>query len=172
VLAKWFEGAKPRYRAPEYRKVAYLKLQPADIADVASVTDDQIREDFEKRKDSYRTPETRTDRTADLPEQGPGHRGRNALKTGTTLRPAGNRPGQDGKRRLLGEFTKDKVPDQAVADAAFAVAKTGGTTPVVDGTFGPVILRITNIKPESTKTLDEVKEEIRKQLAVSNASQE
>ena len=40
VLAKWFEGAKPRYRAPEYRKVAYLKLQPDDIADVASVTDD------------------------------------------------------------------------------------------------------------------------------------
>ncbi len=37
-----------------------LKLQPADIADAATVTDDQIREDFEKRKDSYRTPETRT----------------------------------------------------------------------------------------------------------------
>ncbi len=172
VLAKWFEGAKPRYRAPEYRKVAYLKLQPDDIADVASVTDDQIREDFEKRKDSYRTPETRTIEQLTFQNKDLANAAVNALKTGTTFDQLVTDQGKTASDVFLGEFAKDKVPDQAVADAAFAVSKTGGTTPVVDGTFGPVILRISNIKPESTKTLDEVKEEIRKQLAVSNASQE
>ncbi|MGO8112849.1 hypothetical protein AB9E26_36875, partial [Rhizobium leguminosarum] len=56
VLATWFEGVKQRYRAPEYRKVAYLKLQPADIADAATVNDDQIREAFDKSKDTSRAP--------------------------------------------------------------------------------------------------------------------
>ncbi|MGO7917314.1 peptidyl-prolyl cis-trans isomerase, partial [Rhizobium ruizarguesonis] len=51
---------KQRYRAPEYRKLVYLKLQPADIAYSATVTDDQIHEAFDKSKDTYRTPESRT----------------------------------------------------------------------------------------------------------------
>ncbi|WP_028744498.1 peptidylprolyl isomerase [Rhizobium mesoamericanum] len=172
VLAKWFEGAKTRYRAPEYRKIAFLKLQPEDIADAASVTDDQIREDFEKRKDSFRTPETRTIEQLTFQNKDLANAAVAALKTGTTFDQLVADQGKTATDVFLGEFAKDKVPDQAIADAAFAVSRNGGTTPVVDGTFGPVIVRVSNIKPESAKSLDEVKEEIRKQLAVSNASQE
>ena len=172
VLAKWFEGAKARFRAPEYRKIAFLKLQPEDIADAASVTDDQIREDFEKRKESFRTPEARTIEQLTFQNKDLANAALAALKTGTTFDQLVTDQGKTAADVFLGEFSKDKVPDQAIADAAFAVSKDGGTTPVVDGTFGPVIVRVSNIKPESVKTLDEVKEEIRKQLAISNASQE
>ncbi|QFY60130.1 peptidylprolyl isomerase [Rhizobium grahamii] len=172
VLNKWFEGAKPRYRAPEYRKVAYLKLQPEDIADAGSVTDDQIREEFDKHKDNYRTPETRTIEQLTFQNKDLANAASNALKVGTTFDQLVTDQGKTAADVMLGEFSKDKVPDQAIAEAAFAVSKNGGTTPVVEGTFGPVIVRISNIKPESTKTLDEVKDDIRKQLAVSNASQE
>ncbi len=172
VLAKWFEGAKTRFRAPEYRKIAFLKLQPEDIADAASVTDDQIREDFEKRKESFSTPEARTIEQLTFQNKDLANAALAALKTGTTFDQLVTDQGKTAADVFLGEFSKDKVPDQAIADAAFAVSKDGGTTPVVDGTFGPVIVRVSNIKPESVKTLDEVKEEIRKQLAVSNASQE
>jgi peptidyl-prolyl cis-trans isomerase D len=172
VLAKWFEGAKPRYRAPEYRKVTYLKLQPDDIADAASVTDDQIREDFEKRKESFTTPESRTIEQLTFQNKDLANAAVNALKTGTTFDQLVTDQGKTANDVMLGEFAKDKVPDQSVAEAAFAVSKNGGTTPVVEGSFGPVILRISNIKPESAKTLDEVKEDIRKELAVSNASQQ
>lgn len=172
VLAKWFEGAKTRYRAPEFRKVAFLKLQPEDIADAGSVTDEQIREDFDKRKDSYRTPETRTIEQLTFQNKDLANAAEAALKTGTTFDQLVTDQGKTAADVFLGEFSKDKVPDQAVADAAFAVARNGGTTAVVDGSFGPVILRVSNIKPESVKGLDEVKEDIRKQLAISNASQE
>ncbi len=172
VLAKWFEGAKARYRAPEYRKFTYLKLQPADIADAGTVTDDQIREDFEKRKDAYRTPESRTIEQLTFQNKDLANAAANALKTGTTFDQLVTDQGKTANDVMLGEFTKDKVPDQSVADAAFAVSRNGGTSPVVEGSFGPVILRITNIKPESAKSFDEVKEDLRKQLAVANASQQ
>ncbi|ACE91215.1 peptidylprolyl isomerase PpiC-type domain-containing protein [Rhizobium phaseoli] len=172
VLAAWFEGVKQRYRAPEYRKIAYLKLQPADIADAATVTDDQVREAFDKGKDSYRTPESRTIEQLTFTSKDLAAAAETALKSGTSFDQLVSDQGKTASDVLLGEFTKDKVPDQAVADAAFAVSKDGGTTPVVDGSFGPVILRITNIKAETTKNFDEVKDEIRKQLALSNASQE
>ncbi|MBB3964606.1 peptidylprolyl isomerase [Rhizobium metallidurans] len=172
VLAKWFEGAKPRYRAPEYRKFTYLKLQPADIADAGTVTDDQIREDFEKRKDTYRTPESRTIEQLTFQNKDLADAAANALKTGTTFDQLVTDQGKTANDVMLGEFTKDNVPDLSLADAAFAVSRSGGTSPVVEGSFGPVILRVTNIKPESAKTFDEVKEDLRNQLAVANASQQ
>ncbi|MBB2751106.1 UNVERIFIED_ORG: peptidyl-prolyl cis-trans isomerase D [Rhizobium aethiopicum] len=172
VLATWFDGVKQRYQAPEYRKLVYLSLQPADIADAATVTDDQIHEAFDKSKDTYRTPESRTIEQLSFASKDLAVAAETALKGGTSFDQLVSDQGKTASDVLLGEFTKDKVPDQAVADAAFAVSKDGGTTPVVDGSFGSVILRITNIKPETTRNFDEVKEDIRKQLALSNASQE
>ncbi|MFC5755338.1 SurA N-terminal domain-containing protein [Rhizobium sp. GCM10022189] len=172
VLSKWFEDAKQRYRAPEYRKIAYLKLQPDDIADPATVTDDQIKEAFDKAKAAYTTPESRTLEQLTFASKDLANAAETALKTGTSFDQLVTDQGKTAGDVLLGEFTKDKVPDQAVADAAFAVKTDGGTTAVVDGTFGPVILRVTNIKPETTKSFDEVKEELRKQLSLANASQE
>lgn len=172
VLAKWFEGVKTRYRAPEYRKLAYVKLEPADIANPAQITDQAIQEDFDKRKDSYRTPETRTIEQLTFASKELADAAATALAGGTTFDQLVSDQGKSATDVLLGDFTKDKVPDSAVADAVFAVKAEGGTTPVVEGSFAPVIIRVTNIRPETTKTFDEVKEELRTQLALEAASEE
>jgi peptidyl-prolyl cis-trans isomerase D len=173
VLSKWFEGVKSRYRAPEYRTFVYVKLQPADIADAASVTDDQVRAEYDKRKDSYKTHETRTIEQLTFPNKEMADAAATQLKDGTTkfdqiIADQGKKPA-DVK---LGDFAKDAMPDPALADAAFKVSANGGTTPVVQGTFGPVILRVSNIRPESIRSFDEVKEELRQQMAVQAAAQE
>lgn len=173
VLAAWFEGVKTRYRAPEYRSFAYVKLQPADIADASSVTDDAVRAQYEKGKDSYKTPETRTIEQLPFPNKEMAEAAATQLKDGTaTFDQLIADQGKNSADVLLGDFTRDNLPDAAFADPVFKVASAGGTTPVVQGTFGPVILRVTNIRPETTRSFDEVKEEIRKQLSVSTASQE
>jgi peptidyl-prolyl cis-trans isomerase D len=173
VLAKWFEGVKSRYRAPEYRTFAYVKLQPADIADAASITEEQVRGEYEKRKDNYKTHETRTIEQLTFPNKEMADAASTQLKDGTTtfdqiIADQGRKPA-DVK---LGDFTKEGMPDQTLAEAAFKVGANGGTTPVVEGTFGPVILRVSNIRPETVRSFDDVKEEMRQQLAVSTAAQD
>src|SRR5690606_18856356 len=73
---------------------------------------------------------------------------------------------------LIGEFTRENMPDPALADAAFSVSTEGGTTEVVDGAFGPVVLLEANTTSETTRTFEEVEADIREQLALSAASQE
>lgn len=173
VLAKWFDGVKSRYRAPEFRTFAYVKLQPADIADASSVSDDQVRAEYEKRKDSYKTPETRTIDQLAFPNKEMADAAAAQLKEGTTT--FDQVIADQGKKLAdvrLGDFSKENMPDQKLAEAAFKVAAAGGTTPVVEGTFGPVILRVSNVRPETTRSFDEVKEELRQRMAVSAASQE
>ncbi|MDI7864072.1 SurA N-terminal domain-containing protein [Rhizobiaceae bacterium n13] len=170
VLAKWFDTVKARYRAPEFRKVAYVKLQPADIADEASVSDDAVAAEFEKRRDSFRTPESRRIEQLSFPDKEMADAAVDQLASGITFDQLVADQGKTAADVLLGDFAKDKVPDAAIAEAAFAIGKDGGTSPVVQGSFGPVILRVTNIKPETTKALEDVKADLRKELALAAAA--
>jgi peptidyl-prolyl cis-trans isomerase D len=172
VLAKWFEANKDKYKAPEYRKFSYVKLEPADIADMSAITDQAVQEDYEKRKDSYRTPETRTIEQLTFADKAAADAAAAKLAAGTTFDQLVTEQGKTPTDVLLGDFRQDTMPTKPMADAAFAVTSDGGTTPVIEGLVGPVILRVTNIRPEVVKSLDEVKDEIRKELALVLANDE
>jgi peptidyl-prolyl cis-trans isomerase D len=173
VLVAWFEGVKGRYRAPEYRTFAYVKLQPADIAKASSVSDDEVRAEYEKRKDSYRTHETRTIEQLPFPNKEMADAAATQLKEGNvTFDQLVTDQGKVSADVLLGDFTRETMPDPSFTDPVFKISAAGGTTSVVNGTFGPVILRVTNIRPETTRSFDEVKEELRKQMSLAAASQE
>lgn len=173
VLNAWFDGAKARYRAPELRRFTYVTLQPGDVADPTSVTDEQVRAEYERRKDSYRTPETRTIEQLAFPSKEMADAALAQMKErNLTFDQLVADQGKTPADVMLGDFTRDQLPDQKIADAAFALGPQGGVTPVVQGTFGPVVLRVTNVRPETTRSFDEVKDEIRKNLAIAAAAQD
>lgn len=170
VLSAWFEQNKAKYRAPEYRKFTYVALSPNDIADASAIDDAALRDEFEKSKDKYRTAEMRTVQQLTFPDRAAADAALAKLASGTTFDALAAEQGKSEADITLGDFTKATMPEQTLAEAAFAIAVDGGTSPVVDGIFGPVIVRATNIRPEATKTFDEVKEELRNDLALSQAS--
>jgi peptidyl-prolyl cis-trans isomerase D len=172
LLKPWFETHKAEYRAPEFRKISYVKLEPADIIDPASVMEDEVRADYEKRKNSFSTPETRTVEQLSFPSRAEADAAAVKLSTGTTFDALVTDSGKTASDVLLGDFTRDRMPDAKLGDAAFALVADGQTTPVIDGAFGAVILRVTNIKPQTVQSYDEVKDELRKELALTNASNE
>ncbi len=173
VLSAWFEGVKTRYRAPEFRRFTFVTLQPADIADPTIVSDEDARAEYERRKDGFTTRATRTIEQLTYTDREMAQAAAAQLKDGTTtfdqlVADQGKTPSDV----LLGTFTKESMPDPKLAEAAFAVTTEAATTPVVDGAFGPVILRVSNLTPQTTKPFEEVRDEIRKQLSLAAASQE
>jgi peptidyl-prolyl cis-trans isomerase D len=61
------------------------------------------------------------------------------------------------------------VPDPAIADAAFAL-QANQVSEVIIGTFGPVLIRVTEITPEVVKPYDQVADQIRNDLALAEAN--
>ena len=59
ALKAWFEERKATYAAPEYRKIAYIKLDPEALADLSAISDEQVKKDYETHIARYTTPETR-----------------------------------------------------------------------------------------------------------------
>jgi peptidyl-prolyl cis-trans isomerase D len=172
VLATWFDAAKSRYRAPELRRFAYVTLQPSDVADPTAVTDEQVRAEYDRRKDSYKTPETRTIEQLAFPSKEMAVAALAQMKERQLdFSALVTDQGKTLADVMLGDFTKDQLPDQKIADAAFALGPEGGVTPVVEGAFGPVVLRVTNVRPETVKSFDEVKDEVRNTLSLAAAAQ-
>jgi len=169
VLSAWFEENKKTYTAPEYRKVNYVRLLPADIADESAVTEDQVKAEYEKNIARFTTPETRTIEQIVFKDEASAQKALDTLMTGGTFDSIATAEGKTSADTLLGTFPKARVPDPAVAEAAFAL-QPNVVSGIVKGAFGPILLRVTAITPELVRTLPEVTPEIRKDLALAEAN--
>ncbi|MER9302273.1 SurA N-terminal domain-containing protein [Mesorhizobium sp. M0293] len=169
VLSTYFEANKKTYAAPEYRKFSYVRLEPVDIMDTTAVTDSQVSDDYNKNKARYTTPELRTIEQLVFKTPDAAKAALDSLKAGATFDKLVTAEGKTPADTLLGTLSKDKIADKAVADAAFAL-NANEVSQVVQGAFGPVLLRVTEIKPEVVKPLTEVSDQIRKDLALGEAS--
>ena len=168
-LESFFDERKSSYGAPEYRKFAYVKLEPEDIADPSAILDDQVRAYYEKNVARYTTAESRTIQQIVFADEEAAKAAAEKIKAGSTFEEIVAEQGKTVADTTLGTFTKDRVGDPAIAEAAFALEENG-VSGVVAGRFGPVIIRVTQITPETVKPLDEVKDTIRNELALDEAS--
>ena len=169
VLAKWFEENKKTYAAPEYRKLAYVRLAPEDISDPTAITDEQVKADYEVNKSKYTTPENRTIEQVVFKGVEAAKAARDGIRSGSTFEDVVKAEGKAQSDVQLGTLSKEKITDRAVADAAFKL-KANDVSEVIQGAFGPVLIRVTDIKPEIVRPLEDVKEEIRKDLALVEAN--
>ncbi len=169
LLSTWFEANKAKYAAPEYRKIAYITLLPESIADESAITDAQVKEDYDSNIARFTTPETRTIEQLVFATSEAAQAALDAIKAGATFDSIVTAEGKSQSDTLLGTFSKDKVADPAVAEAAF-VLQPNEVSPLVDGAFGPVLLRVTEINREVVRPLPDVSAEIRKDLAVAEAN--
>lgn len=168
VLAKWYEGKKADFRAPEFRTIEALALTPSAVADPSTVTDQDVSREYERTKDQYGAPEQR--RIQQLfyatPEEAASAAAK--LKAGTSFDQLITDAGSKPEDVDLGLLSRDKVLDPAVAGAAFGLALNAPSEPVKSA-FGTVLLRVTEIQPAHTKTQAEVAPEIRKAIATKAA---
>ncbi|TIV25630.1 MAG: peptidylprolyl isomerase, partial [Mesorhizobium sp.] len=169
ALNAYFDANKKNYAAPEYRKFSYVRLEPQDIADPSAVTDQQVSEDYNKNIARYTTPEMRTIEQLVFKTPDAAKAALDSLKAGATFDKLVTAEGKTQADTLLGTLSKDKIADKAVADAAFSL-NANEVSQVVQGAFGPVLLRVTEIKPQVVKPLSEVSAQIRKDLALGEAS--
>jgi peptidyl-prolyl cis-trans isomerase D len=171
TLQAWFDKNKKKYAAPEYRKIAYVRLEPQDIADPSSISDDEVKKDYEAHISSYTTPEKRTIEQIVFPNDAAAEAGLAAIKGGATFDDVAKSQGKTDADTKLGTLSKTEIPEQKIGDAAFSL-NVGEISPVVEGAFGPVLLRVTAITPAVVKPLASVSEEIRKDLALNAANRD
>ncbi len=170
-VAEFFEETKTNYTAPEYRKLTILKLQAADLSKPQEITDDEIRTAYDARKNGLQTPEQRRVEQLVLKDKAEADNVKEKLAAGTSFDDIVTELGKTIKDIDLGLLTKPELPDTKVADAAFS-AELNKPTDIVEGLFGSVIVRVSEIVEQKVTPFNELKEQIRNELALERAADE
>ena len=167
----YFDETKSNYMAPEYRKLNVLAVTASTLAQPDQVTDDEIAEEYEHRKANLKTPEKRQIEQLVFADREEAEAAKAKLTSGSSFEELTTESGKTLEDISLGLVEKSALPDKAVAEAAFA-ATLDEPTDIVDGVFGPVILRVTEIQEEKTTPLEEISDELRKEVANRHAGEQ
>jgi peptidyl-prolyl cis-trans isomerase D len=168
-LTAFYDAHKSDYRAPEYRSLTLVTLSPAQLARPDDVNEDEVQKRYEENKAQYGTPETRRVRQIVFPDRASADQALARLKGGDTFDAIVASRNLTSTDVDLGVVTRDKILDSAIAEAAFSLADSA-TSEIIIGRFGPTILAVSEITPGTQKTYEEVRDEIRRDIATRQAA--
>lgn len=167
-LASYFEENKSAYRAPEYRSVALIHLTLEDVMDADAVSDDDARRIYEERLDSFSEPEKRRVEQLVFSSKDEADAGKAALDGGTSWEALLKQRNVTTADIDLGLVAREDMIDSTIADAVFSLPDSGISN-VIEGRFGPVLARVTEVQPASTKSFEDVAQQIKQEISRDEA---
>ncbi len=170
-IEKFYEDNKQNYVAPEYRKIRIVKLEAEDIAKPDEVSQEELQEAYEAGQSRFATPEKRRIQQLVLDSAEQAAETAQQLSSGTTFESIALQLGKSINDIDLGLFQKSGLPDKNVAEAAFGLA-LNTPSEVIEGLFGPVIIRVSEIEPEKITPFGDVEDQLRKEVAETLAVDE
>lgn len=170
-LQSYYDERKALFRAPEYRKFTLLTLSPSELARPDEVSDADAQAYFDRNKNDYGTPEKREVRQMVFPSEAEAQEARARIEKGESFEDVAKARGLQPSDTDLGLMTESDIIDPEVRKAAFAL-KSGEVSQPITGAFGTVLVTVGKIEPGEQKTFEEVKAQIKQQLAENRARQE
>jgi len=170
TLNAYLKSHPDKYSTPEYRDADYATIAPADVMDKVTVSDKQIAQEYDAHKNTYVIPEKRDVQQIEFKTQKEAEEARAQIAKGMSFDALASRRGLKPDQLSLGTLTQSQLPDPAHAKAIFALPVNEVSQPMPTGFGGWALARVTKITPGSNKTLADVKEDIRKNLATQLAA--
>jgi peptidyl-prolyl cis-trans isomerase D len=168
TLAAYFEDHKTQFRAPEYRKIAFVVINPEEIGKWSDVSDEDAKKVFEQRRDKLGTPEKREVSQIVFPNEEEALTARSRVTGGLSFADLAKERNLNPSDVDLGLIAKSAIIDPAIADAAFALP-SGEVSQPVKGQFGVALVKIGKIEPGVTPTYESVAPQLKKELATERA---
>jgi peptidyl-prolyl cis-trans isomerase D len=167
-LASYFDENKLRFRAPEYRKLSFVVLNPEAQARWADVGDDDAKKIFEDNKDRFGSPEKREVQQIVFPNTDDAKTARDKIESGTSFEDIAKERGLKESEYDLGLVTKTGIIDPTVADAIFALPENQVSQPI-QGRFGSVLARVVKVERGVEPNYEAVAGTIKRQIAIDRA---
>ena len=177
TLAAWYETVKQNYKIAPQAKLLYLSFHSNDDLKQVAVSDDAVRNYYQEHTETYNPPEKRRARhillkvgAEDSPEAKAARKAEAEkilaqIKKGGDFAQLASQFSEDStkiKGGDLGFFGRGQMV-QPFEDSVFALKK-GEVSGVVETPFGYHIIKLEEIMPAKTQTLEEVSGAIRKVL--------
>jgi len=168
TLAAYFEDHKTQFRAPEYRKLAFVVINPEEIGKWTDVSDEDAKKVFEQRRSKLGTPEKREVQQMVFPNETDALAARSRITGGLSFDDLAKERNLNLTDVDLGMVAKSAIIDPALAEAAFSLP-SGEISQPVKGAFGVALMKVGKIEPGVAPTFESLASEIKKDLATERA---
>lgn len=170
-LKAFYDAHKVTFRAPEFRKLAVLALTPATLAPWIQVSDADLKAAYDANANRFGTPERRQVQQIVFSSADDAAAADAKIKAGATFLDIAQARGLGPKDIDLGLVTRSDLIDPKIAEAAFSLPVDGTSGPI-PGAFGSALVHVVKIDPAQQKPFDEVKEQLRTEIATERARRE
>jgi len=168
-LRRYQENNPARFSSPEYREVTVIAVSAEAIAGEIEVSEADLAAAYEAQRGAYERPERRALSQAVLPEEAAARALAAEWRGGADFAAIeAAAAAARGSAADLGLVERAAMPLPLVAEAAFA-APAGAVTDPVQSPFGWHVIKVERIEPATTRSLDEVREELRREIARERA---
>ncbi|GGJ08531.1 peptidylprolyl isomerase [Neoroseomonas lacus] len=168
-LRRYEENNPERFSSPAYRESSVLILSPETLSGEIEVSDADLQQAYEARRAQFETPERRALEQAVVPSEDAAKAIAEAWRGGADLAAIeAQARAADGGAADLGLLDRAALPIADVAAAAFAAAP-GAVTDPVRSAFGWHVLKVERVEPAATRTLDQVRDQLRRDVAHDRA---
>lgn len=173
ALASWFEGAKEKYKSEPRIRITYLSYTFSAVGDKVTIDQAKIEEYYQANLRGFQTPEQRHARhilfkvdekaepEVDKAQAAKAEEVAKQAKGGADFASLAKKHSEDASKDTggdLGFFSKGQMVP-AFDEAVFAL-KPGEVSEVVRSQFGYHIIKLEEIKPATTQSLAEAREQI------------
>jgi peptidyl-prolyl cis-trans isomerase D len=168
ALAAYFDDHKVQFRAPEYRKIAFVAITPEEIGKWTEVSDEDTKKLFEQRRDRLGTPDKREVSQMVFPNADEAAAARSRIASGLSFDDLAKERGLGAADVDLGMVSKSEIIDPPVADAAFSL-NSGEVSQPVQGKFGVALVKIGKVEAGAQPTYESVAASLKKEIATERA---
>ena len=166
ALVAFHKEFSERFMAPEQRAVSLVELRAADLAAETSVSEAQLRDEFEARFEDFVTPERRGIEQIVFETEAKAREARTRLDGGAYFATVAEE--MTGEAPIdLGSLEEDALPAE-LAGPAFALPE-GGVSEPVESPLGWHVLRVVKVEPRKEPVFTEIREELAKDVAMREA---
>ncbi len=168
-LQKTHEENAGRFRAPEYRDLTLIHIVAEDLAKEVSISEEELRAEFESRRDEFGVPERRGVEQMVFADEAEALAAKALLDEGRVFAAVSESTLERGPVDLGMVSREDlelQVPEMAEVAFALEAEAVGGP---VESPFGWHILRVKTIEPGQEPDFEAAREELARELALREA---
>ncbi|MGE0251528.1 MAG: peptidyl-prolyl cis-trans isomerase [Dongiaceae bacterium] len=169
-LEEFLETRRAQYSTPEYRDLTAVSFTAKNIAARAKVSEEELRDEYEKNLSAFQIPEGRVLNQLLFPDEKAAQAAYKAAKSAKSLSAAAASLKPPQKVIELGTLRANEMSDE-IGKAVLSTSETGIIGPVKTD-LGWHVLEIKKIVPQSTKSFDTVKNELRMAVQQRNAEEQ
>lgn len=169
-LQRFHENNPERFSSPEYREATVAVLTADLLSREVEVGESEIAATYDARRAQYETPERRSLAQALVPDEAKAREISAAWTAGAEFEAVAAQAQAAGGQALeLGLVDRAGLPVPELAEAAFTAPESTVTAPV-RSPFGWHVLKVEKVEPGQSRSLDELRDQIRRDLAQEKAA--